>query len=253
MNKQRICTKLIRRKSVQVKHVERPINNLVQVFISPQVAAIVHSKYWQVALASIYIIMYICTLSKSQVSQVLQIAQFPLRTRRWSHYYHRRARNKLQWQTLQHLLDVLRGLAILDLCSERTWTATSLPRHYEGRSLRNQLETSAFTGVPGCRIDTKSKKNVFTCTSGVRNAISLCLCFCCTNNRIIISFLRVQMNQNTQISIFCWKRGVYELILWYTNYQKFYSNPKLRTSDSYTCKVFQYGGQINSIAVVIAT
>ena len=82
-------------KHVQVEHVERPINNLVQVFISPQVAAIVHSKYWQVVLASIYIIMYICTLSKSQVSEMLQIAQFPLRTQRWSRYHHRRARNKL--------------------------------------------------------------------------------------------------------------------------------------------------------------
>ena len=40
---------------MQVEHVERPIDNFVQVFISPQVAAIVHSNYWQVALASIYV------------------------------------------------------------------------------------------------------------------------------------------------------------------------------------------------------
>ena len=32
---------------MQVEHVERPIDNFVQVFISP------HSNYWQVALASI--------------------------------------------------------------------------------------------------------------------------------------------------------------------------------------------------------
>ena len=32
-------------KHVQVKHVERLIDNFVQVFISPQVAAIVHSNY----------------------------------------------------------------------------------------------------------------------------------------------------------------------------------------------------------------
>ena len=50
---------------------------------------------------------------------------------------HRRARTKLEWQTLQHLLDVLRGLATLDLCSERTWTATSLAQHGKGRSLRD--------------------------------------------------------------------------------------------------------------------
>ena len=41
---------------MQVEHVERPIDNFVQVYIiSPQVAAIVHSNYWQVALASIYV------------------------------------------------------------------------------------------------------------------------------------------------------------------------------------------------------
>ena len=42
---------VIRSKSVQVK---RSIDNFVQVFIGPQVAAIVHSNYYQVALASIY-------------------------------------------------------------------------------------------------------------------------------------------------------------------------------------------------------
>ena len=40
---------------MQVKHVERPIDNFVQVYIGPQVADIVHSNYKQVALASIYI------------------------------------------------------------------------------------------------------------------------------------------------------------------------------------------------------
>ena len=43
---------VIRRKNVQVK---RPIDNFVQVFIGSQVAAIVHSNYYQVALASIYV------------------------------------------------------------------------------------------------------------------------------------------------------------------------------------------------------
>ena len=31
---------------MEVEHVERPIDNFVQVFISPQVAAIVRSNYW---------------------------------------------------------------------------------------------------------------------------------------------------------------------------------------------------------------
>ena len=30
----------------------------------------------------------------------------------------------------------------------------------------DQVRTAGFTGVPGCRIDIKSKKNMFTCTSG---------------------------------------------------------------------------------------
>ena len=55
--------------------------------------------------------------------------------------------------------------------------------------------------VPGCTIDTKSHKNVFSRISGRRNAILLCLHFCCMNNGIII----------TKSSIFSQKRGVYEL------------------------------------------
>ena len=37
--------KWLEEKRVQVERVERLINNFVQVFISPQVAAIVHSNY----------------------------------------------------------------------------------------------------------------------------------------------------------------------------------------------------------------
>ena len=57
----------------------------------------------------------------------------------------------------------------------------------------------------------------------VRNATSPCLHFCCTNNSIIISFLRIRMNQSTKINIFCRKRGVYKL-LGCTNYQKLYGS-----------------------------
>ena len=59
---------------MQVEHVERLIDNCVQVFISPLVAAIVHSSYWQVTLASIYI----CMPCKSQVSESLHIVVSPL-------------------------------------------------------------------------------------------------------------------------------------------------------------------------------
>ena len=44
--------KWLKAKRVQV---ERPIDNFVQVFISLQVAAIVHNNYYQIALASIYV------------------------------------------------------------------------------------------------------------------------------------------------------------------------------------------------------
>ena len=37
--------KWLEEKCVQVEHVEKPIDKFVQVFISPQVAAIVHSNY----------------------------------------------------------------------------------------------------------------------------------------------------------------------------------------------------------------
>ena len=44
--------------------------------------------------------------------------------------------------------------------------ATSLARHCEGPSLRDWVGTPAFTGVHGCRIDTKSKNSMLTRTSG---------------------------------------------------------------------------------------
>ena len=58
---------------MQVERVERLIDDCVQVFISPLVAAIVLSNYWQVALASIYV----CMPCKSQVSESLHIVVSP--------------------------------------------------------------------------------------------------------------------------------------------------------------------------------
>ena len=56
-------------------------------------------------------------------------------------------------------------LAILDLCTKGTWTDTSLTRHCKGCSLQDcEVGTPALIhGIPGCRIDTKSK---FIRTSG---------------------------------------------------------------------------------------
>ena len=75
--------KWLEEKRVQVEHVEKLMDKFVQVFISPQVPAIVYSNYYQVTLASIFI----CTLSKSQVSEALHVAKFPLHTQRQLHYY----------------------------------------------------------------------------------------------------------------------------------------------------------------------
>ena len=91
---------------MQVEHVERPIDN-----------------YWQVALASIYSVhMYIFTLSKSQVSEVLHVAQYPLRTRRQSHY-NLRAMEEQEANFSGELYSICLTscevrLTMLDLCSE---------------------------------------------------------------------------------------------------------------------------------------
>ena len=53
---------------MQVERVERLINDCVQVFISPLVAAIVLSNYWKVALASIYVCMSVCHASRKFLS-----------------------------------------------------------------------------------------------------------------------------------------------------------------------------------------
>ena len=66
-------------------------------------------------------------------------------------------------------------------------------------------------GIPGCRTDTKSKKNVFTCTSGRQKCHLTMLVLCCTDNGMIVSFLYERIDWSTKIS-FCRKRGVYELV-----------------------------------------
>ena len=60
-------------------------------------------------------------------------------------------------------------LAILDLCTEGTWTDLVLHDTARGVACETRSEVETYTlihGVPGCRIDTKSKKNMFTHTSG---------------------------------------------------------------------------------------
>ena len=136
--------------------------------------------------------MYIFTLCKSQVSESLHnfpivptsVVVLPLN--------HRRVRTKLQWQTLQHLLDVLRGLAILDLCSRGTWmTILVLHNTAKGVACKIKSEPPPSPASLAAGSTPRAKRTCLLTLTDVRNAISLCLHFCCMNNRIIISFLRV--------------------------------------------------------------
>ena len=132
----------------------------------------------------------------------------------------------------QHLLNVLRGL--LDLCREGTWMDTSLTRHCEGCSLQDWVGTPVnftFMVFLAVRSTPRAQRMCLVAFLDVRNAILSCLHFRCTNNRIIISFLRVQINsflhelEYENLCLFPEKRGVYELI-GCTNYWKFYGNLK---------------------------
>ena len=133
---------------------------------------------------SFYLRMYIC---KSQVSKVPHVAQLPLCTKRqylwaieeWEANFFTNS-TAFAWQLMR--------LAILGLCSEETSTAKGIANTVA----RLWGWNPRLHGVPGCRIDTKSKKNVFTHLSGHQK--SPCLHMCYTNNRIIFSFLRVRTN-----------------------------------------------------------
>ena len=73
--------------------------------------------------------------------------------------------------------------------------ATSPHDTAKGVACETRSEPSPSPVSPGCRIDTKSKMNVLSRTpEHQKRYTSPCLRFCCTSNRIIISFLRVRMN-----------------------------------------------------------
>ena len=140
----------------------------------------------------------------------MHFAQFPLCTQCQSHYYFcamEEQRSKLQWQTLQHLLDILQGLTILDLCSEGTWTATSTHNTAKGVACETRSEPPPSPAFLAVRLTPRAKRTCLLALMNVRNATSPCLRLCCTNSRIIISFLHVRMNQSTKISIFARKGG----------------------------------------------
>ena len=120
---------------------------------------------------------------------------------------HGRARSKLYSQTLQHLLDVLRGLTILDLCSEGAWTATSPHDTAKGLACEKRSEPPPS---PVSLVVGSTPRAIRTCLltlMNVRNATLPCLHFCCMNNRIIISFLRVRMIRVQKLASFARKGG----------------------------------------------
>ena len=156
---------MIRRKHVQVEHVERPIDNCVQVFISPLVAAKVHSNYI------------------SQQPQLLCISVRYASRKFLSHYT---LHNFPFVPNISHAITsgdtrlVKRGNMDGQLLQSRT---TLRGAYCETRS---EPQPSL---VPGCRIVTMQEQNecILFALLDVRNAISSCLRFCCTNNRIIFT------------------------------------------------------------------
>ena len=99
---------------------------------------------------------------------------------------HRRARTKLQWQTLQNLLDVLQGLVILDLCSEGTWTVRN-HCHIQAIihiKLLNAICTSMCRSTI-CTESTICRKHTLRCK--VLCACS-CICKCTIYSRCITEY-----------------------------------------------------------------
>ena len=87
---------------------------------------------------------------------------------------------------------------------------TCLARHCEGVACETLRLEPHLHSVPGCRIDTKNKK-VFTRTSGCQKCHRTVLTFLLykqQNNNFIFTCT----NKLDEISIFCQKREVYELI-----------------------------------------
>ena len=114
---------------------------------------------------SFYLCMYICTLGKSLVWVATRCTispLYPMAIPQWA--IEEREANFVVNSTA--FAWRLARLAILGLCNEGTWTDTCLARHCEGVACETLRSEPRLHSVPGCRIDTKSKKNVFTHTSG---------------------------------------------------------------------------------------
>ena len=141
----------------------RQIGNFVQVFIGPQVAAIVHSKYLQVRSFYLHVHMYICTLSDSLAAT----CEF------------------LRCHTL-HSLPFVHDISCANT-SQRDHVVKKLGRilvsHDTAKGVASETRSdpqwiSPSRHVPGCTIDTKSQKGVFTCICGHQKRLLIVLCAC---------------------------------------------------------------------------
>ena len=129
---------------------------------------------------SLYLHMYICTLSKSLVYESPHVAQFPSlyltaipqwAIEQWEANFVANS-TAFAWRLAR-----LAILAILGLCNEGTWTDTCFARHCEGVACETLRSEPHLHSVPGCWIDTKSKKDVFPHTSGCQKCHRTVLTF----------------------------------------------------------------------------
>ena len=83
---------------------------------------------------------------------------------------------------------------MLDLCRERKRTATSPHDTAKGVACETRSEPPPSPVSLAVGLTPRAKRTCLLALLNFRAATSPCLRFCCTNNRIIISFLRAQMN-----------------------------------------------------------
>ena len=148
-----------------------------------------------VALASIYVRISVRYASGNFVSRYM-LHNFP-----FVHDFSRAITSeplKSENQTLvansTTFVDILQGLVILDCVAREHGWLLVLHDTAKGVACETRSEPPPSLASLAVGLTPRAKKKMCLLTLlDVRNAISPCLHFCCTNNRII-SFLREQMN-----------------------------------------------------------
>ena len=181
--------------------VRRPIDNFVQVFIGTSGSCysaqqlLVSMPYMPCAV--------ICTLSKPQAispSYTTSVALIPL-----SHQSEKQTLVANSSAFAWHLV--------------RLGDSNSIVSHDTAKGIACETRSElwwifSFTTSLAVWLIPRAKRTCLLAFLDVRNAISPCLCFCYTNNKIKISFLSVQINWSTKISVFFRKSRAYELTGW---------------------------------------